>query len=218
MAFFEKKQPQKPQEIVKTPPKIQDDLARRSLHEESKKSEALTRLIAQAQVSQSITKTAEQSAAEPPVQNTENTREESADSEDVEIDTSKLRANRKRTKQILVRLSPDEQQKLLQRVAKTGLTQSEFVRQAALTSRIVMPKNTELLVSIEDQLAALCAEIGRQGGMLKMVIKPNKGMRELHPDEWEELTSAIRKLKYAQRDINTMREELKNGNDEAQNK
>lgn len=230
MAIFEKKQPPKPQpqpqpqEVVQPKPPVPDDPARSSLHVESRRSPELERVIAQARAAQAATKPVAKPAQQPtpatPAQKTETPKQETSEEKREESASSakQLRSRRKKTKQVLVRFSPEDQEKLLQRVAKTGLTTSEFMRQAALTSRIVLPSNLELLASIDDQLNALAAEIGRQGGMLKMIVKPNKGMRELHPEEWEELTSAIRKLKYAQRDINTMREELKNVHNEAQNK
>lgn len=226
MAIFEKKQPPKPQpqpqpqEIVQPKSSVPDDPARSSLHVESRRSPELERVIAQARAAQAaanpVAKPAQQPAPATPAQKTETPKQEASeekasDAKDAQKSAVSPLKKRARSKQIKLRCTVEEAEKISQRVAKTGLTTSEFMRQAALTSRIVLPSNLELLASIDDQLNALAAEIGRQGGMLKMIVKPNKGMRELHPEEWEELTSAIRKLKYAQRDINTMREELKNG-------
>lgn len=96
-----------------------------------------------------------------------------------------------RTNQIKTRLTDSELEKFQRRVKKSKLTQGDYIRTAVLNNKIIVNERSELDVAILDELAAIRAELGRQGGMLKMIIKPNEGQREIAPAEWEELIAAI---------------------------
>lgn len=100
------------------------------------------------------------------------------------------------------------------RVSRSGLNQSEFLRRAALTGRIVIEDRSPVSTAIMDDLELIRAELGRQGGMLKMVIKPNRGQRELRPEEWSELVQAIRYLEHTKDRLGKLEEKL-NGNRQA---
>lgn len=97
------------------------------------------------------------------------------------------------------------------RVQRAGLNQSEFLRRAALTGRIVVDDRDPVNTAIIDELEQIRAELGRQGGMLKMVVKPNQGQRELHPEEWEDLIRAIRYLEHTKDRLGALEERF-NGN------
>ncbi len=116
-----------------------------------------------------------------------------------------------RSNQVKTRFSSGELARFRRRVEKSGLSQSEFLRQAALNGRIVIEEKEPMTVAIMDDLELIRAELGRQGGMLKMVIKPNQGQRELHPEEWEKLVQAIRYLEHTKERLGKLEDKL-NGN------
>ena len=69
-----------------------------------------------------------------------------------------------------------------------------------------------------DELAMIRAELGRQGGLLKMIIKPNEGQRELVPEEWTELIGTVRNLEKMKKRLSDLEARVQNGNREAQDK
>lgn len=103
--------------------------------------------------------------------------------------------------EVKTRFTDGELARFRRRVQRSGLNQSEFMRRAALTGKIVIDEKDPVLVELLDELTLLRNELGRQGGMLKMLIKPNEGQRELAPGEWSDLMKAIRNLKDAQKCI-----------------
>ena len=122
-----------------------------------------------------------------------------------------------RTNQIKVRLTDIELAKFHQRVEKSGLAQGDFIRSAILNGQIVIEERSAIDVAALDELALLRAEIGRQGGLLKMITKPNIGMRTFRPDEWEELMNAIRDLDKMKEKVSKL--EMKfNGNSKTSSK
>ena len=96
--------------------------------------------------------------------------------------------NRKRPFDAHVWFSEAEQRKLERRVEQSGLSKGVFIRKAALENPIVIdPEKEKLLAAVTKMTAELKyihAELGRQGGLLKMAIKPNEGQRQASPDEW----------------------------------
>lgn len=100
----------------------------------------------------------------------------------------KKAAVRKRSQMVRFMLSEEEQAFFLNRVKSAGMTQAAFLREAALHGRItVYERNPELIHSIQK----LTSELGRQGGLLKMWVKPNEGQRILNPEEWNHLVEAV---------------------------
>lgn len=96
--------------------------------------------------------------------------------------------NRKRPFDAHVWFSEAEQRKLERRVEQSGLSKGVFIRKAALENPIVIDPEKEKLLSavtmMTEELKYIHAELGRQGGLLKMTIKPNEGQRQAHPEEW----------------------------------
>lgn len=105
-------------------------------------------------------------------------------------------------------LSDEELKNFKCRVERTGLTQSDFLRRVALSGRIVIEERGANSVAMLDELELLRAEIGRQGGLLKMVVKPNLGQRELAPEEWQELVQAIRRIEHLTKKLSDLQERL----------
>lgn len=122
--------------------------------------------------------------------------------------------HRMRGNGVLVRFTDSELVQLRKRVRQSGKNQSAFIREAALTGKIVQedsnPKNT----SDSEALHALYAEMGRIGGMLKMIIKPNEGLREFYPQEFLEVVKAIRYLERSSKRLKTLEAKL-NGDHQA---
>lgn len=105
-------------------------------------------------------------------------------------------------------LSNEELKSFRRRVQRAGLTQSDFLRRAALSGRIIIEERGADSVALLDELELLRAEIGRQGGLLKMVVKPNMGQRELAPEEWQELVQAIRRIEHLTKKLSEIQERL----------
>lgn len=123
-----------------------------------------------------------------------------------------------RTNQIKTRLTDGELRQFQSRVKKSGLPQGEFLRSAALTGQIVIQENNPADIALLDELALIRAELGRQGGMLKMIIKPNEGQRELAPDEWAALIQAVRDMERMKNRLSDMGVKLTNGTHKTPNK
>lgn len=111
--------------------------------------------------------------------------------------------NRKRPFDAHIWFSEAEQRKLERRVEQSGLSKGVFIRKAALENPIVIdPEKEKLLAAVTKMTAELKyihAELGRQGGLLKMAIKPNEGQRQAHPDEWNLLVQTNHDLVRTQR-------------------
>lgn len=123
-----------------------------------------------------------------------------------------------RVNQIKTRLTDAELAQFQRRVKKSGLSQGDFLRSAALTGKIVIQENNPTDIALIDELTLIRAELGRQGGMLKMIIKPNEGQRELTPEEWAELIGAIRYMEHTKDRLAQLEVKLTNGNHNAPNK
>ncbi len=208
MAWFDKKQPTEAIREASESPAKSSDPARDNLYSGPDTHSPLADVLAKLDsnpVSVSAIPTVTPTPV--PTEPTEAPEPEPLESE-APATTNRGRTGQLRNRQIRVRMSENECARFYQRVQKSGLTQSDFIRKAILGERIAPPEDNSLLTNIDDTLHALSAEMGRQGGMLKMVVKPNKGQRELNPEEWEELCGAIRKLEYAQKEINHIREIL----------
>ena len=111
--------------------------------------------------------------------------------------------NRKRPFDAHVWFSEAEQRKLERRVEQSGLSKGVFIRKAALENPIVIDPEKEKLLSAVTQMTAelkyIHAELGRQGGLLKMAIKPNEGQRQTNPEEWNLLVQTNHDLVRTQR-------------------
>lgn len=130
----------------------------------------------------------------------------------------KKRKSLGRTNQIMTRLTDAELVQFQRRVKKSGLAQGDFLRSAALNGQIVIEDHSVADVAMLDELAMIRAELGRQGGLLKMIIKPNEGQRELAPAEWAELIAAVRDLEKMKKRLSDLEVKVQHGNREAQDK
>ncbi len=95
---------------------------------------------------------------------------------------------RKRNCSLHLRFTTAEFAKFERRAAESGLDKNAFALQAVLKSKIIADTGRH------DAIMALCqeakdmrAELDRQGRMLKVILKPSKGQRELQPEEWDAL-------------------------------
>lgn len=122
-----------------------------------------------------------------------------------------------RTHQVKIRLTDAEMVQFQRRVKKSGLAQGDYLRSAALTGQIVVQERSPADIALLDELAAIRAELGRQGGLLKMVIKPNEGQRELAPDEWAALIQAVRDMEKMKSCLSDLEVKMANGNSDPQN-
>ena len=116
---------------------------------------------------------------------------------------SKPAPNRKRPFDAHIWFSEAEQRKLERRVEQSCLSKGVFIRKAALENPIVIDPEKEKLLSAVTQMTAelkyIHAELGRQGGLLKMAIKPNEGQRQTNPEEWNLLVQTNHDLVRTQR-------------------
>lgn len=131
----------------------------------------------------------------------------------------KIKRKRKstgRTNQVMTRLTDTELVTLQRRVEKSGLAQGEYLRQAALCGQIVIVEQSVADVGLLDDLGLIRAELGRQGGLLKMIIKPNEGQRELKPAEWTELISWIRYQEKTKQQLSDLERKVLCGNHKTQ--
>lgn len=101
---------------------------------------------------------------------------------------------RRRNSNIHIKVTPQEHELFKARVAQSGMTMTNYILRCTLQDETQPPVNTRPIVenieSLQKQLLDLMAEVGRQGGMLKMMIKPNEGQRTLRPEEWDALIQA----------------------------
>ena len=94
---------------------------------------------------------------------------------------------RRRDSNIHIKVTPQEHELFKARVAQSGMTMTNYILRCTLQDGTLPPVNTQSIVesieSLQKQLLDLMAEVGRQGGMLKMVIRPNEGQRTRCPEE-----------------------------------
>ena len=118
------------------------------------------------------------------------------------VPVKKKAGNRKRNCQFLVRFSTSEYARFLRRAEDTGLSKNEFALRALLDSEIVLDVGKQTaIMQLCQELKETKAELGRQGGMLKMVIQPNKGQRELHPEEWDSLIQFYNSIEKSKKSV-----------------
>jgi hypothetical protein len=127
------------------------------------------------------------------------------------------RKSKGRTNQIMTRLTDAELTQFHRRVKKSGLAQGEYLRSVALTGKVVIEERSMADVALLDELAIIRAELGRQGGLLKMVIKPNEGQRELAPAEWAALIQAVRDMENMKKRLSDLEVKVTHGNSDPQN-
>jgi len=120
----------------------------------------------------------------------------------------KSRTTPKRTRQVVTRFNQKEYTLFLKRLERSHLPQGEYLRQMALAGQVTVVDHSELLIAVLDTLSDIQTTLGKQNGMLKMIIRPNEGQRQLAPDEWATLIDFLRKNEAATRAIGNVREVL----------
>ncbi len=95
--------------------------------------------------------------------------------------------NRKRSNSVKFRLTDRELVKLRSRVARSGLTQSEFIRRAALTGQIILEEPNYATIRQADQLCQFHRQIYQQKNNLLRILAPHQGARTLSEGEWRDL-------------------------------
>lgn len=114
----------------------------------------------------------------------------------------------------MTRFNQKEYALFLKRLERSGLPQGEYLRRMALTGQINVVDQSELLIAVLDMLADIRTKLGKQNGMIKMIIRPNEGQRQLSPTEWATLISVLRNNESSARTIDDIKEML-NGNHQA---
>lgn len=105
--------------------------------------------------------------------------------------------NRKRDCKVTVRFSDSEIMLLKKRVARSGMSLSWYIRHVALEGKLPVPDRDETgkaLSRFSRELDDLIAELGRQGGMLKLGMKPNQERKTQDPEGWSDIVLLIRFL------------------------
>lgn len=116
--------------------------------------------------------------------------------------------NRKRSCDIHVRFSESEIMILKKRVSRSGMNLSDYIRQVALNGELPgrdRSETAEVLREYTTLLDDLTAELGRQGGMLKLNMKTNVELKQRDPSGWTNVEQLIR---FLERYVRIFREKL----------
>ncbi len=118
------------------------------------------------------------------------------------------KTNRKRPIGICVRFSEEEILALKKRVARSGMNLSEYIRLVALTGEPPERIPSETTVALREFTTALddlIAELGRQGGLLKLNMTENTEQQQRDPNGWGNVEKLIR---FLERYVRIFREKL----------
>lgn len=189
---------------------------------ESPKTSALNQIIARAEMKQSLQvamePTSMRASVKIPASNATGLSDSPMHAEPAPIppESEASQARKKqtsagRTHQIKTRLNERELEQFRRRVAKSGLAPSEFIRKAILNERIEIVERGFADIELLDEIAHLRAELGRQGGLLKMLIKPNEGQREITPNEWKELICLVREIQVSKKNLSELEVRITSG-------
>ena len=103
--------------------------------------------------------------------------------------------NRKRDIDIHIKVTPQEYEEFRQRVEESGMTKTNYLIRCALQNKQVEAVSRDHILqevqAITQMLQSLLADVGRQGGLLKMAVNPNREKQELCPEEWSSLIKAV---------------------------
>ena len=121
--------------------------------------------------------------------------------------------NRKRNVAFLVRVTEEESRQLAQLVEESGMDRNTYVRLSALQRQFPQEaaKDTSDLREMNSILHTIRSELGKIGGMLKMIIKPNEERWTLHPEEFQELRKQLHAIEHLKKSIARTLEQI-NGN------
>ena len=118
------------------------------------------------------------------------------------------KTNRKRPIGICVRFSEEEILTLKKRVARSGMNLSEYIRLVALTGEPPERIPSETTVALREFTTALddlIAQLGRQGGPLKLNMTENTEQQQRDPNGWGNVEKLIR---FLERYVRIFREKL----------
>ncbi len=118
------------------------------------------------------------------------------------------KTNRKRPIGICVRFSEEEILTLKKRVARSEMNLSEYIRLVALTGEPPERIPSETTVALREFTTALddlIAELGRQGGLLKLNMTENTEQQQRDPNGWGNVEKLIR---FLERYVRIFREKL----------
>lgn len=118
------------------------------------------------------------------------------------------KTNRKRPIGICVRFSEEEILTLKKRVARSGMNLSEYIRLVALTGEPPERIPSETTVALREFTTALddlIAELGRQGGLLKLNMTENTEQQQRDLNGWGNVEKLIR---FLERYVRIFREKL----------
>ena len=118
----------------------------------------------------------------------------------------KTRNTPKRNRQVMTRMTEREYTQFCRRLERSGLPQGEYLRRIALTGEITVIDQSELLTATMDMLSDIRTTLGKQSGLLKMVIRPNDGQRQLVSDEWSILIKTLRDIEKSMQAITDLKE------------
>ena len=118
--------------------------------------------------------------------------------EDIE---KKKRKNNGRTASMIIRITPEEKEKIQEDIKKSGHKQSDYLREQVLNGCIKeLPHTVEQLEAIQT-LRELTKEMGRVEGMIAKTIRINEEMHAISPAELEELKAENKELKKLKNEI-----------------
>lgn len=110
---------------------------------------------------------------------------------------------RKRSVQVMTRLTPEEDVIFKERVVKSGQTQADFIRSAILTGEIKeLPKmDDQQMLQLNENLLSIKSNLGKIGGLLKSMIKPQAENELINEQDWYGIKKMIKQLQAEQKRI-----------------
>lgn len=113
-----------------------------------------------------------------------------------------LKKKRIRSVQVMTRLTPEEAEKFHKRVEATGQTQADYIRSAILTGQIKeLPTGREDIQELIKELSSIKGNLGKIGGLMKSIIKPNQDNEAITPEEWQMLKKELNNLHRLQKNL-----------------
>ena len=109
-------------------------------------------------------------------------------------------------------MTDSELARFKRRVKQSGMSQGDYLRSAALNGEIRIEERSVSDLALLDEVALIRAELGRQGGLLKMIIRPNDCQRLLAPAEWDDLVKTIRSFENIKKRIAEVEVKIQHGN------
>ena len=113
---------------------------------------------------------------------------------------------RKRNRSLHLRFTPAEFAKFERLATESGLSKNAFALQRILKSKTIANTGSpDAIMALYQETKSIRDELDRQGRMLKKIIKPNKGQRDLLPEEWDALIQSYSSINTT---TDSLREEI----------